>query len=168
MAKLPTADDWSKDPAVINAGVKGFNALSEVPRMLYEHIPRLRDYKFMFCSESDLPEALSMDWRFMDTEMFDADEWNKAMPLRFGISTVDGHIKYRENWILIQHKEYREIVERLRNEAADNQLAHAVNTSGQVHPEDPQAKKMKEYADELTTMDIHRVQGGGSEPERKE
>jgi hypothetical protein len=136
--------------------------------MLYENVEWLNDYKFHFCSEDDIPEMLSQDWRFLETGWFDPNEWNKAMPLRFGMTDVDGHIKYRDNWILIQHKEYREMVERERNAAAERQMAHAINTSGQVHPEDPRAAKMKEFADELTEVELHRVQGGASAPERAE
>jgi len=169
MAKRPTASDWTKDESIINAGVRGFNALDEIPRLLRKEIPWLNDFEFLFCSESDLPEMRSMDWRFLDTEMFDADEWNKATPLRFNMTSVDGHVKYRENWILIQHKDYRELIEKKRKQAADRQFINAVSTSGQASVQDPEYAKMKKYAEDLTNMETHRVQGTAlSEPNREE
>lgn len=159
---LPKASDWNKHAEILNAGLKGFNALTKIPEFMKKEIPELRRFKFGFASDNEVPEWHSMGWVHLETHMFDVEEWNKSIGLRFGLTAVDGLIKYRENYIMIMDKDYRKRLETVRIDETEREFSASVeDASSYAHPEDPSFSKMKDGAGDIGGIEMARIQNRG-------
>lgn len=160
----PKASDWKQYDEVLNAGTRGFNALQVIPRIMQKEIPWLNDFNMGFCVAEDLPEWMTMGWQHLETShLGDTDEWNRAIALRFNISDAGGHVKYRDNYLMIMPKDYREKLKRIRNEAAERDFENAVEqTASYAHPQDERYAEMKEASAELSEVSGYRVQAEGA------
>jgi hypothetical protein len=119
MANRPKASDWKKYDELLSAGTKGWNALSRLPVILRKEFPWLNEFDFGFFAEDDLLEMRAQGWDFLSTEHFDPEELTRVVGVHFGFTEAAGHVKYRNNYIMIQHKDYREKLKRRRNEEAE-------------------------------------------------
>jgi len=147
--KGPSRADWQKHSELLNAGIKGWNALQRLPKILTAEIPWMKDFKIGFCSEDDLAEWTSQGWRPLMTKDF-GDEgfktFNESIGLRFNLSDAAGMVKFRQNIIMIMEKDYREKLENLRNEEFERYYEAVTDQKAYVHPEDPRSEEMREYA----------------------
>ena len=101
---------WKTLDPVKAAAKRGFNVIVELPQLLTQAYPEIfNDKTIGFFIDDDLPDRKSKGWDHMTTEHFpDTEDFNRSMPLRFGV-TVDGiNIKYKNYYIMYQPKWWRE------------------------------------------------------------
>jgi len=101
---------WEKLDPVKAASKRGFNAIVELPKLLTEAYPDIfKDKTLGFFIEDDLPDRKSKGWDHLTTSYFpDTDDFNRAMPLRFGISVEGINVKYKDYFLMYQPKWWRE------------------------------------------------------------
>lgn len=153
------ASDWSKHSELLRAGISGWNPLMRLPKVMQKEFPDLQEFDFGFFSDEDVPERRSMGWDFLDKEDFDVEEFNKTVGLRFGL-TLDaaGHVKWRENYIMVQPKWYREEYVQQRERENTAVFERAMTPAGQFAPGDPRADEMQEASEELSSIQTKTVQ----------
>lgn len=162
---LPKASDWKKHDKILNAGLKGFNALTEIPKAIKAEMPDFKRFKFGFFSGNDVPEMHSMGWVHLESHMFDVEEWNKAVGLRFGLTNTEGLVKYRENYIMIMDMTYRKRLENVRIDESERELATSLEgVSSYAHPSDSRYGEMKAASKDLGGVELTRVQAEGQAP----
>ena len=170
---LPKASDWNKYSEVLNAGIRGFNALVKIPEIIQKEIPEFKRFAFGFCDRDDVPEWRTMGWIHLRTDMFDIEEWNKSIGLRFGLVDDGGLVKFRDNFIMIMDKDYRKRLENVRNEESEKDFSRAVEGStAYSHPSDPRHDEMMKASRELSELSTARVQvegaaESGAEPKKR-
>ena len=100
---------WTKRDVILTASAKGFNYLREIPKLLKEAYPFLREVEFGFFIEEDCPLRLIDGWIFLKKEHFpDYESFNAVMPERFGVRpTSDGRFMVKNNYVMIMDKDYR-------------------------------------------------------------
>jgi hypothetical protein len=147
---FPKRGEWSTK--ALNAGTRGFNLLRDFEREMHRAYPGTQDLTFGYFSDIAINEVSTMGWRFLKAEMFDVDDWNTTVGLRFSLQrTVDGNLKYGDNYIMIMHKEYRNDVILPARKAAHDQAEDAADEAAvYVHPDDPEKNKMMDHARELS------------------
>ena len=128
MSTHPKASDWSKYDELLSAGTRGWNPLVRLPELLRKEYHWMDDFEFGFCSEADIPNWLTQGWVFLDTSHFDVSQMNEVVGIRFGLTDAGGHIKFRENYIMIQPKDFRDKLKKRRNEEAE--AAYKANIQG--------------------------------------
>ena len=170
---LPKASDWKKHEKILNAGLKGFNALTEIPKAMQAEMPEFERFTFGFCSKSDVPEWHTMGWIHLKPDMFDITEWNQAIGLRFGLTDNAGLIMYRDNYIMIMDKGYRDRLENVRLDETERDFARSIEgASAYAHPSDSRHGEMLAASKELGGLEISRVQAegtaaSGAEPKKR-
>ena len=148
MSTHPSASDWAKYDELLSAGTRGWNPLTRLPELLRNEYVWMGEFEFGFFSEEDIPERLTQGWVFLDTSHFDASKLNEVVGIRFGLTDTDGHIKFRDNYIMIQPKDFRKKLVRRRNE--ESEAMHKAQTSGQkyIAPGDVNGDSESEYVEE--------------------
>jgi hypothetical protein len=166
---FPKVGNWSD--RVYNAGAGGFNLLRDFEKEMWKVYPETRVYKFGFFSDDGVPEVSTYGWVHLQGGMFDVEDWNTAVGLRFGLAVdASDNVKYADNFIMIMPRQYREDViyvgERKRIAEAEN----AADDAGAfVHPSDPEFNKMKDRARELASTEKFDLRPmPGAEPDRGE
>lgn len=166
---FPKVSDWSEN--VYNAGAGGFNLLRDFEKEMHKVYPDTQPYKFGYFSDDGVPEISTYGWRHLQGNMFDVEDWNSAVGLRFGLSVdASDNVRYADNFIMIMPRQYREDViyvgERKRIDAAENA---AEDAGAFVHPNDPEYNKMKDRARELASSEKFELRPApGAEPDRGE
>ena len=164
--KGPSRADWQKHHELLNAGIKGWNALQRLPVILTQEIPWMKDFKLGFCSEADMAEWTSQGWRPLMVKDF-GDEgfknFNESIGLRFNLSDAAGMVKFRENYLMIMDNEYRERLEDVRNQEFEKYYGAVTEQKAYVSPSDPRAEEMSQYAE--STMQESRIVHSDDVPE---
>jgi hypothetical protein len=142
MPNHPSTSDWKKYEEVINAGVQGWNPLQRLPVLLEKEYPWMRKFNVGFCSESDLSHWRTLGWEHLRTEHFDIDNFNAAIALRFGLTDDGGVIKYNNNWLMIQPKDFRKRVIQSRNDAFEDFYKKTTSSQGGAPEQDPRKREL--------------------------
>jgi len=142
MPQHPKTSDWEKYEEVINAGTQGWNPLQRLPKLLEKEYKWMRDFNVGFCSEADLSHWRSIGWEHLKTEHFNIDNFNNAIALRFGLTDDAGLIKYNDNWLMIQPKDFRERVLKARNDSFEEMYAQSVTAQGGAPDADPRKDEL--------------------------
>jgi hypothetical protein len=100
---------WLNRKSINMASTRGFNPLVEIPKLLYEAYPNLRDLEFGFFIREDIPARRIDGWDFLTPDEFpDWQEFNNAIGLRFGmVLDADNHFKVKENYVMVMGRDYR-------------------------------------------------------------
>lgn len=148
MSNRPKKEDWLKYGSIRNSGFKGFNILTELPKLMSEEIDWMADFQLGFCSEADMPSWTSQGWVPLRKEHFEIEHFNAAVGLRFGLTDTDGIIRSDENVLMIMPKEYRKMLEDKRNQDFEEYYARTMSDQTYVVPEDPRrAEILETFAD---------------------
>lgn len=110
----------------------------------------LTDFDFNFSSEEEIPHNVSVGWQHLKTSDFgidDVDQFNSAVPLRFGLSDAGGHLKLSENYIMIRPKDLTEKIERARSRAAQAQFKQEAESRLYVDSADPRGSELAKNKD---------------------
>ncbi len=164
---FPKVSDWSEK--VYNAGAMGFNLLRDFEREMHEAYPDTQDYNFGYFSESDINNVSTMGWVHLKGSMFEVEDWNTAVGLRFGLQVdASDNIKYGENFVMMMPKHHREtVILPARLEAIKKIESAADEDAVVVHPEDPEYNKMKDAGRKFAKSEKVKVQIKGT-PDRSE
>ena len=138
----PSVSEWESDPSILASGTRGFNMLTEIPRLLRKHYSWLGDFEIGFCDKDDLPGWLASGWRWLKTEHFDIDNYNQAVGLRFGFSDDGGNIKWRENYLMIMPKDVRKRQVAIRNEESERMFSAQTGDQKYVSKADPRGQEL--------------------------
>ena len=144
---LPSVDDWRKEDIISSAGTKGWNPLKDLPELLWDNIPDLMKFEIGFCSETDIPLFKTIGWVHMRRDHFEVDNFNQAIGLGLGLDDSSGVIKFRDNFLMIMPKDYRERVKNMRNivfEESYERMSRATGTI--VDRNDPEGEALLEDA----------------------
>jgi len=156
-----TKEYWNSKKEIINAAARGFNMLQDLPALLKEAYPDLKGLEFGLFVKADLPERFAMGWELLNEDFFDVDEWNKsAIPARFGFVTVDGAIKWNDNYLMVMGKDFRKQLLNTIHERSDKMYQQSVEGKKYVAPGDPRAAEMAEYAE--SKLETYRAQPSGA------
>ena len=164
---FPKVSDWSEK--TYNAGALGFNLLRDFEKEMHKAYPDTQPYNFGYFADFDINNTTVMGWRPLLGSMFDVEDFNATVGLRFGL-TVDASdkVKYGENYIMLMPREHREtVILPARREAIKKVEAAADEDAVIVHPEDPEYNKMKDRGRELAKTERVRHVAKG-EPDRGE
>lgn len=158
MPNHPSTSDWKKYEEVLNAGTNGWNPLQRLPVLLEEAYPWMRKFNVGFCSETDLAHWRSLGWEHLKHEYFEIDNFNNAIALRFGLTDDGGVIKYNDNWLMIQPKDFRKRVIKARNDAYEEMYANSVTQQGGAPSQDPRKEELDAASyGELETRTVQNV-----------
>jgi len=161
---FPKRAEWGD--AVLNAGARGFNLLRDFEREMHYAYPDTNHLNFGYFSKDDINSVYTMGWRHFKGSMFDVEDWNSAVGLRFGLRLdVHDNIMYDENYIMIMDRSFRdEIILPARNEEINKVEKSANEAATYVHPDDPEHNRMKDRALELSeaTSEKYKVQVRGT------
>jgi len=162
---FPKVSDWSD--SVYNAGAMGFNLLRDFEKEMHRAYPDTQAYTFGYFSDSDISSVSTMGWVHLKGSMFDVEDWNTAVGLRFGlVKDVSDNVKYGENYIMLMPRQHREdVILPSRKRAAERMEAAADDDAIVVHPEDPEYNKMKDAGREIARSEKVKVQVKGT-PDR--
>ena len=164
---FPKVSDWSEK--VYSAGARGFNLLVDFEREMHRVYPDTKPYNFGYFSKDDVNHQSTIGWVHLKGSMFDVEDWNTTVGLRFGL-TVDAsdNVKYGDNYIMLMSREYREKVILPERLEAIKRIERAADEDAVVvHPEDPEYNKMKDAGREIAKTEKKKIQIRG-EPDRKE
>jgi len=147
---FPKRQEWSDN--VLNAGTRGFNLLRDFEREMHLAYPDTSHLKFGYFSDTDINHVHTMGWRHFKGDMFDVEDWNTAVGLRFGVRVdASNNIMHGENYIMIMDRGFRdEIILPARKAEITKLEQSADEAASYVHPEDPEYNKMKDHASELS------------------
>jgi hypothetical protein len=164
---FPKTSDWSEK--VYNAGAMGFNLLRDFEKEMHRVYPETQDFNFGYFSETDVNQVSTMGWKHMKGDMFDVEDWNSTVGLRFGLTRdASDNLRYGENYIMLMPRNYREtVIMPARLDAIKKIEAAADEDAVVVHPEDPEFNKMKDAGREIAKTEKVKVQVRG-EPDRGE
>ena len=121
----PNVDDWRKHEAILKSDRMGFNPLRDMYGMLVAEYPWLSDWKLGFCSKTDVPEWRSEGWVFLEVADLGDEQmesFNEATSLRFGLTSSDGHVRWRDNYLMIMPTEFRKKQVAARSERSERQF----------------------------------------------
>lgn len=166
---FPKVSDWSE--RVYNVGVGGFNLLRDFEPEMHRVYPDTKDYNFGYYSESAVPEMSTQGYVHLKGSMFDVDDWNSVVGLRFGlVRDANDNIKHGDNFIMIMPRHYRDTVIKVNEKQKITDLEAASDEAGAfVHPQDPEYNKMKDRARELASTEKFDLRPQpGAEPDRGE
>ena len=157
---FPKRAEWGD--AVLNAGARGFNLLRDFEREMHYAYPETNHLNFGYFSEDDINSVYTMGWRHLKGNMFDVEDWNSVVGLRFGLRLdVHDNIMFEENYIMIMDRGFRdEIILPARRAEIDKVERSADEAATYVHPDDPEHNRMKDRAMELSeaTSEKYKVQ----------
>jgi len=164
---FPKVTDWSEK--VYNAGAMGFNLLRDFEKEMHRVYPETQDFNFGYFSETDVNQVSTMGWKHMKGSMFDVEDWNSTVGLRFGLTRdASDNLKCSDNYIMLMPRNYREtVIMPARLESIKKMEAAADEDAVVVHPEDPEFNKMKDAGREIAKTEKVKVQVRG-EPDRGE
>ena len=164
---FPKVSDWSEK--VYNAGGMGFNLLRDFEREMHKAYPDTQPYNFGYFTGTDVNSVSTMGWVHLKGSMFDVEDWNTAVGLRFGlVADADDNVKFGENYIMMMPRAHRdEVILPERKAATDRLEASADEDSVVVHPEDPEYNKMKDAGRAIAKTEKTKVQITGT-PNRGE
>jgi hypothetical protein len=147
----------------------GYNLLRDFEKDMHETYPDTKPYKFGYFSGDDVNNVSTMGWVHLKGSMFDVEDWNTTVGLRFGlVADASDNIKYGENYIMIMPMQHREeVILPARLDAIKKIEAAADEDAVVVHPEDPEYNKMKDAGREIAKSEKVKVQVRG-EPDRTE
>lgn len=159
---FPKVSDWSEK--VYNAGGMGFNLLRDFEREMHEAYPDTKLYNFGYFTGNDVNNVSTMGWVHLKGSMFDVEDWNTAVGLRFGlVADASDNVKFGENYIMMMPRAHRdEVILPERKEATKRLEASADEDSVIVHPEDPEYNKMKDAGRDIAKTEKVKVQVGGT------
>lgn len=168
MQKL-TKEYWNSKSEIIEAAVKGFDPIQQLPKMLKAAYPDFKQLDFGFCHDAAIPEWMSIGWMPMSPTDFDTDEFNKSdIPSRFGLSDVGGRIKYRENTLMAMGKDFRRQLQDARDGHHEDNYRASVMDKKYASPQDPRREEMAKYAEsKLESAIIQPKRGPGRPPNQK-
>lgn len=100
---------WDRRESVVTASTRGFNPLMEIPKLLHEAYPNLRDLEFGFFIKEDVPARIIDGWVFLTPDEFpDWDKFNDAIGVRFGMTLdAERHFRLKENYVMVMGRDYR-------------------------------------------------------------
>lgn len=131
----PSPSDWKRHESVLKAGIKGFNVLKELPRLLKKEYSWLNEYLLGFYIDDDVPDRRSLGWEHLRREHFDIENFNTAIGLGHGLTDDGaGNLKYRDNYIMIMPKWFRKEMLDLRHEASEEKMARQINSQAYIPP----------------------------------
>jgi len=161
-----TKDYWNKKEKIIQANVRGFNPLEDIPRMLQEAYPDLKNVVMGWCDEAELNAWHTQGWEHMPLDIFDPDEFNKSdIPSRYGIKNEDGRPRWNKNYLMIMGKDYRAKLVKARNDKSEEQYYASVQNKKYAAAEDPRRHEMLDYSE--SKLEGQRVQpSADSKPKR--
>jgi hypothetical protein len=163
----PKVSDWSE--ATYSAGINGINLLAHFEKEIHRVYPGTNKYKFGFFSADGAEEASTAGWVFLKGAMFEVEDWNSAVGLRFGLTrNPDDNIKHRENFLMIMPMAFREdVLYPAQKRNMDRLDEAAEDAQAFVHPSDPEFNKMKDRARELSSSEKFDLRPQmGAEPDR--
>jgi hypothetical protein len=163
---------WAEKDDIIDAGVKGWSPLEQVPKLLAEAFPDFRNVKFGFFVKADFQHQTSIGWEFLTKEDFNPDTMNEVLPARFGLEVLaDGRLKWRDNYLMFMHKDFRAKVINARNQAHEDKYTASVEGRAYVSPHDPNAAEMAKHSvSKLETQQLSPAsakRGPGRPPKKK-
>ena len=146
----PKVADYSEKAH--NAGAMGFNLLRDFQREMWTAYPETTQYNFGYFSDSDINQVSVMGWQHLKASMWDMEDWNRTVGLRFGLRTDGGdNVMYGENYIMLMPRKHRdEVILPARKAAHDRQEQTAKDAAAYVHPEDPEKNKMLDHAQKIS------------------
>lgn len=163
---------WAGKDDIIDAGVKGFSPLEQVPKLLTEAFADFKNVVFGFFVEADLQHVMSLGWEFLTKEDFNPGTMNEVLPARFGLEVMsDGRLKWRDNYLLFMHRDYRKKVESARHQSYEDKYAASIEGRAYVSPHDPNAQEMAKHS--VSKLETQRVspasakRGPGRPPKNK-
>jgi hypothetical protein len=166
----PKVGDWKAEDSVLRAGVRGFNVLTELPRILKNQYRWLNDFEMGFFIEDDVPHMRSIGWGFLKKEHFDIENFNEAIGLGHGLTT-DGtdNIKWRDNYLMIMPKNFRQKLVNIRNTMHEEQFTRDVEGGAYVPPgsKEPQKQWIEEQSKEAFESAKVINRGEAAKPGRK-
>jgi hypothetical protein len=135
-----------------------------------EEFSWLKDFDFGFCVAEDLAEWTSLGWRYLCVSDFeiDLDEWERAVGTRFGLTDAGGHVKWRDNYVMIQHKDFREKLLKERYKRADEATRRALEATAYADPRDPSYQENLQYSKDHTKFESDLGRNIRDEPEAEE
>ena len=161
---FPGRAEWSDN--VLNAGARGFNLLRDFEFEMHHAFPDTKHLNFGYFSKDDINSVFTMGWRHFKGTMFDVEDWNSAVGLRFGMRLdANDNIMFEENYIMIMDRSFRdEIILPKRKAEIDKVEKSADEASTYVHPDDPEHNRMKDRAHELSeaTSEKYKLQVRGT------
>jgi hypothetical protein len=165
--KRLTKEFWNSKSEIIEAATRGWNPQQRLPALLREAYPDFKHLDFHFCSERDLMEMQSYGWTPLTPGDFDVDSFNNSdIPSRFGVVDAGGMIKWRDNYLLVMDRSFRDKLIAARHNRHEEQVVQSVNDQRFAMREDPRASEMLEYSESMLETAIIRPSMGG-EPKRK-
>ena len=163
---------WQGKDEIVAAGVSGFSPLEQVPKLLTEAFADFKNIVFGFFVESDLQHVMSLGWEFLTKEDFNPDTMNEVLPARFGLEVkADGRLKWRDNYLMFMHKDFREKVQNARNTAHEEKYRSSIEGRAYVSPHDPRGAEMSKHS--VSKLETQRVspasakRGPGRPPKNK-
>jgi hypothetical protein len=162
----PDVKFWKDSQELIRAGVRGFNALQELPRMLREATDWGKQFEFAFISEKELAEARSKGWEHVQSEYLDTEGFNTAAGLRFGLTNEGGVVKSVDSYLMLMPKEFRKKQMEYRNKYHEEHVAGTLREQAYAHPSDPEYSKMIKASEEVSSGELSTVmvRSGDQEP----
>ena len=112
------ASDWKNHDELLDSGSKGWHYQERLPELLKREIPELRAFEFGYCHEAELAMWISVGWRCLLRDDFEADEFNKVVGSRFQLTGTDSKLKIMDNYIMIRPLDLSEKMRRRRAEDA--------------------------------------------------
>ena len=146
----PRVTDWSEKAH--NAGAVGFNLLRDFEKEMWRVYPETNQYNFGYFSDTDINQVSVMGWTHLKASMWDMEDWNRTVGLRFGLRTDGGdNVMYGENYIMMMPRQHRDgVILPARKAAIDKVEQSATDAATYVHPEDPEKNKMQDAAAKLS------------------
>ncbi len=152
---IPQVSDWRRHEAILSSDRKGFNPLRDLYGILCAEYPWLSEWKLGFCVPDEVAEWRSQGWAFLEVSHLSQeglDNFNKAISLKFGMTSSDGHVKHRDNFLMIMPKEFRDKQVGSRNERSERQFRQEQDSRGYVAPGDRGGTTESSYEEEQITV----------------
>lgn len=145
MLKIPVSE-WRTDEAIVNAPTRGYNPHEEIPKILWKKYPELRDYVFGFCTSDKIPEWFGIGWRYLDTNWFpDVESFSAAIGTLLGVmADASGHIKEKENFIMVMPKKLRDRIDKKISEESESYYDDIVGSASNKLTTLPSETSMEE------------------------
>jgi hypothetical protein len=162
---FPKVGEWSEK--AYSASARGFNLLVDFEREIHKVYPDTSPFRFGFFSEDDLNFQYTIGWQNLKGSMFDVEDFNSTVGLRFGLRVdASDNVLYNNNFIMIMPRAYRDEVILPARKAAHQRMEKAADEDAVfVHPADPEYNKMKDAGREIAKTEKVKVQVRGT-PDR--
>jgi len=139
----PKASDWKKHEELLRADTRGWNPQKRLPELLRKEYPWANDFAFGFIDKNNLAHARANGWEFLMTSAFDIESFNDAVGLRFGLTTdAAGHVMAGSNYVLIQPRDFKEKMQRKRNEEFEESFSKSMENNRFAISEDPRREEI--------------------------